>query len=263
MVRGSFRLLAVVAAAMVLLFVLVLIAAADAPANEHFQRTWARTDQQVRDGDVARTWIWGPEAFTGALQEPYSDSPGGQRTVQYFDKARMEINHPDGDPSSPFYVTNGLLVVELMTGQLQTGDDDFETHDPAAVNVAGDADDPNGPTYADLASLRAAPPVADGSAIIQRIDGDGVVTIDESLTSQNVTAAYRLTVPGIDHQVASPFWAFLNSSGPVIVDGQAVTERLFDPWFYATGYPVTEAYWADVKVGGTLRLVLLQCFERR
>ena len=70
-------------------------------------------------------------------------------------------------------------------------------------------------------------------------------------------------MPGIDHQVASPFWTFLNSTGPVRINGQLTTERLFDPWFYATGYPITEAYWANVKIGGTLRLVLLQCFERR
>jgi hypothetical protein len=38
---------------------------------------------------------------------------------------------------------------------------------------------------------------------------------------------------------------------------------LFDPWFFATGLPVTEAYWADVKVAGVVQDVLMQCFERR
>ncbi len=33
--------------------------------------------------------------------------------------------------------------------------------------------------------------------------------------------------------------------------------------FYATGYPITEAYWANVSVGGVQQDVLLQCFERR
>lgn len=32
---------------------------------------------------------------------------------------------------------------------------------------------------------------------------------------------------------------------------------------YATGLPITEAYWASVKVGGAYRDVLIQCFERR
>ncbi len=260
--RGPFRLLPVIVA-VTMLFLAVILGSAEAPANEHFQRTWERTDQAVATGTVARTWIWGPEGNTGAIEEAYAEAPEGLRTVQYFDKSRMEINDPGGDPGSPFYVTNGLLVVELMTGQMQTGSNQFAPHSPAAVNVAGDAGDPNSPTYADLAPLRAAPAGADGSFITQRVDGNGMVSSDPSLAGQNVTAAYRLTVPGIDHQVASPFWEFLNSSGPVAINGQAVTERLFDPWFYATGYPITEAYWADVQVGGTVRLVLMQCFERR
>jgi hypothetical protein len=41
--------------------------------------------------------------------------------VQYFDKSRMEINNPNGDKNSPFYVTNGLLTVELMSGKIQVG----------------------------------------------------------------------------------------------------------------------------------------------
>jgi hypothetical protein len=71
--------------------------------------------------------------------------------VQYFDKARMEITHPDADPSSIWYVTNGLLVVELVTGRMQTGDARFVQREPAQVNVAGDPDDPHGVTYATIA----------------------------------------------------------------------------------------------------------------
>ncbi|MGA7672435.1 MAG: peptidase S8, partial [Nitrolancea sp.] len=42
-----------------------------------------------------------------------------------------------------------------------------------------------------------------------------------------------------------------------------VKGQLFDPTFFATGYPITEAYWAKVKVAGTVKDVLVQCFERR
>ncbi len=69
------------------------------PGNEHFGRRWARTDQPVADGDIARTWIWGPEANTGVVTEAYAESPDGQRQVQYYDKSRMEINDPNGDPN--------------------------------------------------------------------------------------------------------------------------------------------------------------------
>lgn len=250
-----------VVVALALLLIAVMHVSAVAPGNLAFQRTWDRTDQPVAAGSVARTWIWGPEASTTVLQEDYANSPGGKRQVQYYDKSRMEINNPNGDPNSPFYVTNGLLVVELMTGRLQLGDDQFQQYAPAQVNVAGDPDDPL--TYADLAPMRAAAALPAGSTITQRIDGNGMVSNDPTLAVHAVTAAFRLTVPGIDHQVASPFWTFLNSSGPVQINGQTVNERLFDPWFYATGFPITEAYWANVKVGGTPRLVLVQCFERR
>ncbi len=124
-------------------------AGAVAPGNQYFQRSWARTDQPVASGQANRTWMWGPDGFTGEVQEPYSESPGGQRTVQYFDKARMEISQPgSGDPNSIWYVTNGLLVVELITGRMQVGDTSFNQGQPATVNVAGDADDSTGPTYA-------------------------------------------------------------------------------------------------------------------
>ncbi|MDQ3549372.1 MAG: hypothetical protein M3439_11215 [Chloroflexota bacterium] len=39
--------------------------------------------------------------------------------------------------------------------------------------------------------------------------------------------------------------------------------QLFDPWFYATGYPITEAYWSRVKLKGIVQDILIQCFERR
>src|SRR5581483_1031255 len=101
----------------------------------------------------------------------YAEAPDQQREVVYYDKARMEVTHPDGDPSQLWYVTNGLLVVELMTGNLQTGNAAFEQRAPAEVNVAGDPG--SGPTYADLAPLRLAAPLADDATITQRIDADG------------------------------------------------------------------------------------------
>ena len=231
------------------------------PANAAFERTWARTDKPVADLAVSRTWMWGPEANTDGMIEPYAEAPGGIRTVQYFDKSRMEDNAYRA--GAPWDVTNGLLVVELMTGQMQVGDSAFVIRPPAQENVAGDADDPTGPTYVTFAGLRAAPPYADGATITQRVNRAGEVTNDPGLAGQGVTAAYHVSIPGINHQVASPFWTFMNSTGLVNENGANTTDALFENPFYATGYPVTEAYWANVKVGGTYRDVLMQCFERR
>ncbi len=86
-------------------------------------------------------------------QEPYAEAPGGQRTVQYFDKSRMEVNNPNGDRSSQWFITNGLLSKELITGQMQTGDNTFESRYSADIPVAGDPDDANGPTYATLSRV--------------------------------------------------------------------------------------------------------------
>ena len=60
----------------------------------------------------------------------YKNAPGGQRLVQYFDKSRMEINNPGGDQNSPFYVTNGLLAAELITGRMQVGEANFDSAAP-------------------------------------------------------------------------------------------------------------------------------------
>jgi hypothetical protein len=234
-------------------------AAAVAPATDPFQRTWARTDQPVASGAVSRTWMWGPEANTEGIWEDYAESPEGTRLVQYFDKSRMEITRPDAVDAGLWYVTNGLLVVEMMTGEMQTGDQDRVQRTPAHVNVAGDPDDPL--TYAILAQRRDDSPLAVGSTVIGRLNSSGQVSNDPGLAGYNVTAVMH--VGETNHTVASVFWEFMHSSGLVRQGDQTVTDQLFVSLFYATGFPITEAYWANVKIGGTLHEVLLQCFERR
>ncbi len=241
---------------------LALPAAAATPqfANPVFQATWARTDLPVAVGQVDRTWMWGSLPDTQPLQEPYAEAPGGKRTVQYFDKSRMEDNSWR-DARSPWNVTNGLLAEELITGKLQLGDNQFEQHDPAQVNVAGDLNDPNGPTYASFTHLTGAQPMGSGQTITQRVNRAGTVGTDNSLASYQVTAQ-DVGAP-TKHTVASVFWNFMNSSGPISQNDQLVTGKLFVNPFYATGYPLTEAYWTNVLVGGVSKQVLVQVFERR
>ena len=43
----------------------------------------------------------------------------------------------------------------------------------------------------------------------------------------------------------------MQSSGLVYVDGSYTTGALFQNPFYATGYPITEAYWTRVEVAGS------------
>ena len=232
------------------------------PALDPFQFTWQRTDAPVADGVTARTWMWGPDTYTlQGLLERYDESPGGERLVVYFDKSRMEITDPNGDPNSIWYVTNGLLATELITGRMQVGNNAFVERQPAQVNVAGDAGDPDGPTYATFGSLLDEPARPEGSVIIQEVSRSGGLTNDSSLEFYEVVVGY--VDPVTNHGIAQPFWEFMNSSGTVYEDGAYVTAPLFEDPYFATGRPITEAYWAIVQVAGSPRDVLMQCFERR
>jgi hypothetical protein len=233
-------------------------------ADHTFERTWARTDHPVASGAISRTWMWGPEPLADGAWEEYAEAPGGMRKVQYFDKSRMEDN-TWRTAAAPWDVTNGLLVIEMMTGRVQVGDHSFVDRLPADIHVVGDPGQARPITYALLNPLRAEPPFTVGDHIAIRAgvneDGSLVRFLDHDRGSRGVTAAHH--VAATNHTVASVFWEFMNSTGTVYENGQYVTAPLFQNPFYATGYPITEAFWTDAPVGGTVRDVLFQCFERR
>lgn len=231
------------------------------PDVNAYQRTWERTDLAVYQGLANRTWIWGPDSLTGARYERYDDAEGGQRMVVYWDKSRMEITWPANDPFNEWYVTNGLLAKELISGMMQMGDNTHEYWGSAMVNVAGDGDDPTGPTYATFLSLLDSTVGFQETTITRGVTRDGVVFNDNRFALHNVGAA--IFEPLTQHWVATPFWNFMNSSGTIYANGGYTIDRLFSNPYYATGLPITEAYWASVKIAGTYRDVLMQCFERR
>jgi len=240
--------------------VVPLARAAEAFGSYEFQRTWERTDLPVAQGVVSRTWMWGPNPITPRLAEAYAEAQDGGRYVQYFDKTRMELN--EREPyNSPWRVTNGLLAKELVTGKRQLGDQLFRDYGPAQINVAGDQDDPNAPTYATFAALLTAPALPVGQTITATLDRQGHVGNDPSLARYGVTAAILVSETG--HTVASPFWTFMQSSGIIAEYGVFKEGPLFPNPFYATGFPITEAYWTTVRVGGVPKQVLVQVFERR
>ena len=224
------------------------------------EATWAPADRPVAEQVVERSWLWGPAPIATGI-ERYDQSLHGERLVRYYDKARMEVTDPHGDRAAAWYVTNGLLARELISGEMQVGDNRFQFHGPASVAVAGDPGDPLAPTYSDLTHLLSAEAYDAGAPIFSLVDGAGRVRLDDRLLDYGVTAARY--VPETDHMIASVFWEFLNSEGLIYRDGDYVTGRLFEPTFFATGYPITEAYWTRVLVNGQRVDVLLQCFERR
>ncbi len=230
--------------------------AQEAPADARFKAVVDRTDLPIITNAVSRSWLWGPSGFKTDKAEAYTDAPGGGRLVQYYDKGRLEINNP-----ATGLVTAGLLAKELMTGQLQQGDNKFELRGPSSQSVAGDPDDLLAPSYADMGQLFDRPAFSTGQVISTFIRPDGTQATLASLNQFNVSAVEY--APGSNHTIANVFQQFLDSQGPVIVNGAQVQGKLFDSVLFTTGLPLTEPYWTRAKVGGTAKDVLVQAFERR
>jgi hypothetical protein len=234
-------------------------------ADEGFKKVWTRTDALVDNGSVKRSYFWGPvPGFT--LNEDYAEGPGGKHLVQYFDKSRMEINNPNGDRNNQFFVTNGLLTRELISGRMQTGNNQFVTRYPAEIDIASDTDDTGAttPTYASFSNVTY--DYGDQSKLSQTvldiINRAGQVGTDSRYASYGVKYAYF--EPATRHNIPDVFWSFLNASGPIMVNGKQVNARFNDPYFYATGFPIADAYWASVKIAGVSNTaVLIQPYERR
>jgi hypothetical protein len=241
-------------------------------AHPAFEVVWNRTDSLVAEGQVGRSWYWGPQPNTAGLYETLTDAPDGthRRLVQYFDKSRMELNNPGGNPDDPFYVTNGLLTVELIGGCIQTStlSPCGEERYPAEIPMSGDSGDQLAPTYAafrNVANSRFGDhPAPDrrGQFVTATIDRNG--NVGEDATKAQVpldrVAFYESTTK---HNIPEAFWNFLNQTGLVRENGQIVTRPLSSPWFYVTGLPISDAYWAKATIRGQVTDVLIQAFERR
>src|SRR5215204_182176 len=94
----------------------VTAAPSDVPAGfaaSLFQEVWQRGDGPIASGQISRSWLWGPGPGA-STREPFAGSGDGTRLVQYFDKARMELNEAVTDPTSMWRVTTGLLVSEMV-----------------------------------------------------------------------------------------------------------------------------------------------------
>ena len=241
-------------------------------AHPAFLRTWERTDRVVNEGRVQRTYLWGPGPNTPGLLEQYNESPRGDklRLVQYFDKSRMEINNPGGDQGNPFFVTNGLLTVDLISGSVQVGDNEFVKYRNACIPMSGDFGDQIAPTYFAFQRVSVSGDRIDthpatsrvGQSITATIDRNGNVGNDPS-KGNDPQVRVSVFVSETKHNIPVAFWDFLNSRGPVYVNGRIVEERIFEPLFFATGYPVSEPYWARATIRGQVRDVMIQAFERR
>lgn len=225
------------------------VQAAPATLSGSFERAWRAGEERVPN-------FWGPLATARSREmEPYRDasidySEGGPsnlgqgwRVVQYFDKARMEINAPAAD-----IVTNGLLAVELISGRVQIGNTSFEARQPATIPVAGDPDNP-GPTYAML-------------------QANASLLLDPAVPQSGRATTLALAPTG----TVTTFAAGANYPPAMIADYDATTKHTIPRAFAdyrqrvgiaAIGLAISEPFWSEIKVAGVTRNVLMQAFERR
>lgn len=196
--------------------------------------------QQWQQGEAVVPNFWGPLSLAKeGQQEQYADAPGGMRLVQYFDKGRMEL----AGGSQGTFVTSGLLVHELITGQLQSGDNQFRALAPAAVAVAGDSTNPF-PLYRDLANGPAVSTKAPvGASVTLLLTPQGGSMIPPSQDPQTVIA---LVDSQTGHGLPQGFADFRTRVG-----------------LQNVGLAFTDPFWADVTIAGKMRRILIQAFERR
>lgn len=217
-----------------------------------FEQVWRKADAPIQRGEATRSWLWGPIPFR-TTAEAYAESPGGSRLVDYYDKARMEITRPNADRKDRWFVTNGLLVKELVSGKLQTGDAQFVDRQPSDQQVAGDPGPENhAPAYRVFKPYTS---LDSDQRAEQHLDTDVVATLDSQgqLGNDPTRAAPETRIAHFDttlgHNIPGIFWQFLQDQP--------------DDWLFAFGYPISEPYWIVARVGGVDKWVLVQLFERR
>ncbi len=208
--------------------------AASTYADPQFETQW-------KAGEAITPNFWGPLSTAKDKQtEDYKEATGGKRTVQYFDKGRMELTNGK--------VTNGLLATEIVKGQIQTGDSTFQGQAPPAIPIAGDPDN-TGPTYATLATkavtLLAVAQSKTGSNVTATVSATGDVT-----TPTTAAQSPETTIGAFDdttkHNVPKTFADYRTKAG-----------------LQTIGYAISEPFRASVKVGGKQNDVMIQVFERR
>ncbi len=238
-------------------------------ASPRFEVVWNNADLAVQQGSTNRSWTWGPAPWFD-YNEVYKQSPNGLRLVQYFDKSRMEINDPANTTGPLDGVTNGLLVVELVSGRIKLGDgtgsDQNLQWTTAEIPVAGDltagneAPNPATPSYMSFRTIATVDnDYRDPDKRGQRAgttlarnpqDGGGAIEIGNR---QDLAALPGTEIVAYDaatgHNIPQVFHTFMNT-GPV-------------PAIAAFGYPISDPYWITAQVAGQNRDVLVQLFERR
>lgn len=235
-----------------------------------FQGVWERYDRPVAETRSDRSWAWGPGPNTDVLYEEfYREEAPSNRAVQYWDKGRMELTDPAADPNHPWFITSGLLPVELIFNRRQTGlNQHVVPRLPAGWGVAESyvaaiGDPLSFPAYPDLQPLYESP----GTITSAEIGTPAASLFNPDLTigayTEYASDPATFLVQGLNnHGVPRAFMDFMNQQGVVFANGRYSRQQVFDPLFIF-GLPITPAVWVKTRIGGTEKIVLFQVFERR
>ena len=235
-------------------------------ADASFLKLWSRADAPVLAGTAGRSWLWGAKPGAATLEQ-YAEATGGTRQVQYFDKARMEINQPKADRSSAWFVTNGLLVREMVSGTMALGDKTGQSRAAAAVPVAGDPIANVAPVYAafrSIISLDGSNRATDRTGILMTtsFNAKGEIGTIPHIPGDSAAVVGAAYVAETGHNIPAVFWEYMHRQGQISVDGHTATGAVMD-WLPVMGLPISEPYWIRATVGGQEKDVLVQLFERR
>lgn len=234
-------------------------------ADARFSNVWTRTDSgAVRGG---RSWYWGPNPWFD-YAEFYRQGDNGLRTVQYFDKARMEINNPADRSGASQGVTNGLLVKELVSGRVQLGNDPYDSDARAAADVpvagnprSANVSSPGYNAFAGVATIDNGYRNAQllGLTVNTTLDRSGNLGQRSDLALPETIIVQYNSVTG--HNIPQVFWDFMNLQGKI--DTGKVQNGPVVDWLFAMGLPITDPYWTQAQIGNETKDVLVQLFERR
>ncbi len=236
---------------LLLLAVVVLISVSFLPvrksdkpsfANPLFEQLW--TEQTAAAGNVD---LWGSEPLLWRV-EPYANATDGRRVVQYFDRGRMELT-PNNNGGTE--VTEGLLALELTTGEIRLGSKLLQYQDPPTTAIDSGTPDPSVATYAGLSQVvekRAADQTATHSSLDMWINAVGTVT--QKAPPSSVWDTRYVDATG--HNLPDVFVNLFNQN-PF---GQMT-------WVEALGYPISEPYWTTYRRNDEALPSLVQVFERR
>jgi serine/threonine protein kinase len=237
-------------------------------AHPAFEEMWNKTDfsDLPVDHNIARQLVWGNGPFKSCLED-FAEVPEimkHKRRVQYFPKSRMEINDPNANKKSPYFITNGLLALEMIEGKRQIGKNSYAYFLPADMPVVGDGDvKAEAPTYAALNTLiNVRAPNRVGHTVLKKITRSGATGNVSDNGERGLTIRYFDEERG--HNIPEAFWNFLQATTPSLGE-EGNEEGKKDDWTYVAGRPISEPYrtMARVKVGGDVREVMIQAFERR